>query len=223
MSDVESSKTLAGIGSILLFLSFIPLVGLIGIIMILIGLKGLAEHYKDDSIYRNAIRGVLFGIIGIIAVSVGVVAAIVGGFFSVFTLGAAGIIGGILTLILILVVAFVFYLLMAMYFKRAFDSLAERSGEQLFHTAGTLLFIGAILTIVGIGLFLIFIAWIIATVGFFSMKVTPTQQYSQQPYGYSPPPPPTVLQATRYCPNCGAPVDANATFCPHCGKQLSPA
>ena len=220
MSDVESSKTLAGIGAILLFLSFIPLVGLIGIIMILIGLKGLAEHYKDDSIYRNAIRGVLFGIIGIIAVSIGVIAAIVGGFFSVFTLGAAGIIGGILTLILILVVAFVFYLLMAMYFKRAFDSLAERSGEQLFHTAGTLLFIGAILTIVGIGLFLIFIAWIIATVAFFSMKVTPTQQYMKQPYGYIPPPPAASTQAKRFCPNCGAPDNANATFCSHCGKQL---
>ena len=32
-----------------------------------------------------------------------------------------------------------------------------------------------------------------------------------------------ATQATRYCPNCGPPVDANATFCPHCGKQLPPA
>lgn len=225
-SNVESSKTLAGIGAVLLFLSFIPLVGLIGLILVLIGLKGLSEHYKDDSIYRNAIRGLIFGIIGIVAVSIGVVAAIIGGIFSSLTFGAAGFVGGILTLILIIVVAFVFYVLMAMYFKRAFDSLADRSGEQLFHTAGMLLFIGAILTIFLVGFILIIIAWIIATIAFFSMKVTPTQQYSQQQYGYSSSPLPTAsptIQTSRFCPNCGAPQDVNATFCPHCGKQLPPA
>jgi hypothetical protein len=39
----------------------------------------------------------------------------------------------------------------------------------------------------------------------------------------SPHPMPTSnLQATRYCPNCGAPVVPNTAFCPHCGKQLPP-
>ena len=91
--------------------------------------------------------------------------------------------GGLLTLALLLIFVFVFLLLMALYFKRAFDSLAERSGEQLFHNAGSLLFIGAILTIFFlIGLIPIFIGWIIATIAFFSLKTTPTQPYSQQPY-----------------------------------------
>ena len=67
MSSLESSKNLAGIGTILLILSFIPVVGIIGIILLLIGLKGLSEYYKDESIYKNAIWGVLFGIVGIIA------------------------------------------------------------------------------------------------------------------------------------------------------------
>ena len=138
--------------------------------MVLIGMKGLAEYYRDDSIYRNAIMGVIYGIIGVIAVSVGSVLGFFGGLFSVFTLGAAGIVGGILTVILIIVVAFVFYLLMAMHFKRAFDSLAQRSGEQTFNTSGTLLFWGAVLTIIGVGLILIFIAWIMATIAFFSIK-----------------------------------------------------
>ncbi len=207
---------MAAIGAILLFLSFIPVVGIIGIILVLVGMKGLAEHYKDDSIYRNAIRGVIFGIIGIIAMSVGLFAVFFASVVSTVTLGPVGVIGGILSLILILVLAFVFYLFMAMYFKRSFDSLAERSGEQLFHTSGTLLLWGAVLTIIGIGLILIFLSWIIATIGFFSIKVP-------QPFSYVPPQAAApAMQVTRFCPNCGAPQDPNTTFCPHCGKQLPP-
>jgi len=216
LSNAESSKNLAAIGAILLFLSFIPVVGIIGIILVLVGMKGLAEHYKDDSIYRNAIRGVIFGVIGIIAMSVGLVAVFFASMVSTVIVGPVGVIGGILSLILILVVAFVFYLFMAMYFKRSFDSLSERSGEQLFHTAGTLLLWGAVLTIIGIGLILIFLAWIIATIGFFSIKVP--QSYSYVPPQTAAP----TMQVTRFCPNCGAPEDPNSTFCPHCGKQLPP-
>ena len=222
-TNVESSKTLAGIGTLLLFLSFIPIIGLIGIILLIIGLKGLSAHYKDESIYQHAIKGLIFGIIGIVAVSMLSILVLVGDIFSVFTLGLTGIVGGILIFVAVLIVAFVFYLLMAMNFRHAFDTLAERSGENMFHTVGSLLFYGAVLTIIVVGFFLVWIAWIIAAIAFFSMKSTPTQPISQQQYGYTPPPPPPTAQPTqgpKYCPNCGAPVDSNATFCPNCGKPL---
>jgi uncharacterized membrane protein len=207
---------MAGIGSILLVF---PVVSIIGMILILVGMKGLADYYKDESIYKNAIWGVIFGIIAVIAIAAAIPIVILGGVFSSFALGAAGIGFGLLSLVLIIVIVFVFYLIAAMYFRKAFSSLAQRSGEHMFETAGTLLFIGAILTIAfGLGLLLILVAWILATIAFFSIKVP------SQPYPYIPPPsaaPPT--QPTRYCPNCGAPVEANATFCPHCGNQLPPA
>jgi uncharacterized membrane protein len=212
-SNFESSKTLAAIGAILMFLGFIPVVGIVGIILVLIGMKGLAEHYSDESIYRNTLTGVIFGIVALIALSVGVFS--IG---AIFSLGVAGIIGGILGLLLLLAIVFIFILLMAINFRKAFYALADRSGEQLFHTAGTLLFIGAALTIVFfIGLILVFIAWIIATIGFFSLRET------QQPNTSSPPPQPapSSTQAARFCPYCGAPIDQNATFCSHCGKQLT--
>jgi uncharacterized membrane protein len=216
-SNAESSKTLAAIGAVLLFLSFIPFVGIIGIVLVLIGMKGLSEYYKDESIYRNALAGLIFGIIGIVAVSAFSILAFLGGLASIFSFGFAGVIGGVLAIILILVISFIFYLIMAMYFRRSLDALAERSGESLFHTAGTLLFWGAVLTIIAVGLILIFIAWIIATIAFFSMRITQTQ-----PYAYAPPPPPVAqpTQSTRYCPNCGAPVQPGATFCSNCGKPL---
>lgn len=217
MSSLESSKTMAGIGSILLMF---PVLSIVGIILIFVGVKGLSEYYKDDSIYRNAIMGVVFGIIGLVALAVGVVAITVGGMLSGLAFGAGVFLFRLLLGFLLLFIVFIFLVLMTMYFRRAFNSLAQRSGEHLFETAGTWLFYGAILIIVfGIGFIIMFVAWIMATIAFFSIKV-PTQQ----PYTYGPTPtaaPPT--QATRFCPNCGAPVDQNATFCPHCGKQLPPA
>ena len=211
---------MSAIGALLLFLSFLPGVGIIGIILLLIGMKGLSEYYRDESIYRHALRGLMFGIIGIIAVSAFSLIIFLGGLAAVPFVGPAVVIGSILLIIVILVVAFVFYLLMAMNFRRAFDILAVRSGEQNFRTAGTLLFWGAVLTIIAVGLVLIWIAWIILAIAFFSMRLTPAQP--TQPYSYPPPPTtsPSTTQATRYCPNCGQPVSATDTFCPHCGKPL---
>lgn len=91
----------------------------------------------------------------------------------------------------------------------------------MFRTAGTLLWWGAILTIIFVGIILVWIAWLILAIAFFSMKLAPTQAYTP-PYQAPPPPPSGTAAATRYCPNCGAPVDANATFCPNCGKPLPP-
>jgi len=219
MSNVESSKSLALVGSILLLLFWIPyggvVLGIIGIILFIIGVKGLADFLHDNAIYQNALTGVIFYIIALVAVAVAVVGFVIG--FLTFGLGfILGIAG--------LVIAFVFYILSASHLRRTFSDLAQKSGEQSFSTAGMLLWWGAILTIIFVGLFLIFVAWIFAAIGFSSMK---PQQQQQQPFSYAPPPPisqPSPSQASmdapKFCPNCGAPVDANATFCPHCGKQL---
>jgi len=219
-SNFESSKSLAAIGALLLFLSFVPVIGIVGIVLLLVGMKGLSEYYHDESIYMYSLRGLIFGIIGVIAVSAFSFLTFFGGIFSAVELGPAAIIGGIFGVLIVLVVAFTFYLLMAINFRRAYSILAQRSGESNFQTAGTLLFFGAILTIFAVGLILVWIAWIIAAIAFFSMKLTPTQ-----PYTYSLPtsqPLPTV-QTTGYCPKCGAPIDLNSTFCSQCGGQLPPA
>jgi uncharacterized membrane protein len=224
-SNFESSKLLAAIGSILVFLGFIPsvgvIIGIVGLILVLFGLKGLSEYYRDDSIYRNALSGIIFGIIGFIAFGVGGLSLFS---LSFINLGFAGFIGGLIGLLLILVIVFIFFLFMALNFRKVFYTLADRSGEHLFHTAGTFLFIGAALTIIFfIGLIPLFIAWIIATVAFFSLKTSPQQSYSYPPPPSTPPPPPTATpnSDTRYCPNCGAPVTPGAAFCSHCGKQIN--
>jgi uncharacterized membrane protein len=214
MSSVESNKNLAGIGSLLLLF---PVLSIVGVILLYVSIKGLSEYYKDESIIRDAVRGFIFLIIAAIAIAVAFPLFIISGVFSAFVLGPLGIGFGLIALLLSIVLVFIFYVLAAMSLRKSFSSLAQNSGENMFETAGTLLFVGAVLTIVLVGFFLIFIAWIMTTIAFFSIKVP------QQSYNYSPPPTtaPTI-QATRFCPNCGAPVDKYATFCPHCGKQLPP-
>ena len=77
--------------------------------------------------------GVIFYIIAVIAAAVAVIALVI---------GFASIIGfavGIIVFIASLIVVFIFYLLAAMHLRKTFDILAQKSGEHLFETAGTLL------------------------------------------------------------------------------------
>ena len=137
MSSAESSKNLAGIGSILLIF---PFVSIIGIILVFIGMKGLSEYYKEPSIYQNALWGLIFGIIAVIAVAIAVPLVFLGGLFG----GALGLGFGLLTLFGVLAIVFVFYVISAMYLRKAFATLSQKTGEHSFETAGNLLWIGSI-------------------------------------------------------------------------------
>jgi uncharacterized membrane protein len=89
---LESSKTMGGIGALLLFIGVIPIpyaqpylwiIALIGFILVLAGLHGLASDYKEDGIFDNALYGFIAGIVGAVAT---VVAAIYVVFYtSIFT------------------------------------------------------------------------------------------------------------------------------------------
>jgi len=186
--SLEYSKTLAGEGAILLLLSLVPyagwILGIIGIILLLRGVKELSHYYQDEDIYKNTLTGVKFYIIALVAVGVAIVAIAVGvglatGFE--FTTGFVPTVGfgvGLIAFFAGLVAAFVFYVLAASHLRRTFNALAQKSGEASFTTAGNLLWWGAILTIVLVGLVLIFIAWIFATIGFFTMKAQQQQPYT---------------------------------------------
>lgn len=225
-TSFEYGKTLAGEGAILLILSVVPYVGwvlgIIGVILLMRGVKELSNYYQDNSIYENAFTGVKYYVVAIVAIAVAAAALAIG--FSTFgfnfnnfpNIVPAGFTVGIALMLAGLIVAFIFYVLAAMHLRRALNTLAEKTGEHSFATAGTLLWIGAILTIIMVGLLLIFVAWIIAVIGFFSMRS------KQQPNGYTMQPTATQApQAARYCPHCGAPATSDATYCSHCGKHLA--
>jgi uncharacterized membrane protein len=211
--NFEYSKTLAGEGAVLLLLSLIPYVGwvlgIVGIVLLAKAMKELSYYYQDESIYSNAWTGLKYMIVAIIAVAVAIVSMVVGAASATqwFTEGAsfvftAGFVTGLVAFLAGLVVAFVFYVLAANNLKNSLNTLAQKSGEQSFATAATLLWIGAILTIIGVGLLLIFVACILLTIGFFSMKPKQYQQYQYSPpNGYTQPPTSPAPNTTQTPPS----------------------
>jgi uncharacterized membrane protein len=211
---------LAGIGSLVLFSGSVGIVGIVGVVLLLISLRGLAEDFEEPAIFRNAITGFVFGVIGILfAVAVFQAFAFLSGFIFVHpVMGAVGLVGAIIAWI----VMFVFLLLAGLFFKHVFDVLANRSGEGLLNTGALILLLGSVLTIVFVGFFLLFVSWIIIAVGLFQLR--PPMQPTQ---AYSPPPKPSTSDSAstvtvKYCPHCGAENKPDGTFCTHCGRRMNP-
>jgi uncharacterized membrane protein len=228
-TNFQYSKTLAMEGSILTLLGLVPTVGwvlgIIGVILLLRSLKEFANFYQDNAIYQNALTGVKYYIVALITLAIAGTGFIVGFALNDFpTRIGVGNAVGIAVGIAFLIVTFVFYVLAAMHLKKTFNTLAQKTGEHSFETAGTLLWVGSILTIIGVGVLLIFVAWIFAIIGFFTMKSPQQQQpYTSQPYGYTPPSEQSVAgtsQVQSYCSNCGAPLKPQSTFCSRCGKKV---
>jgi len=188
--SLESNKTLCGVGAILIAVGslasvsgFMGVLSLIGIILVLIGMKGLADFYGERGIFDNALYGFIFGIIGVIvAIALFIMALLSGVSWGMFMAPEMGFSFAMIgALILGWIVLVIFVIIEAIFYKKAFSLLSEKSGEKMFETAGLVLLIGAILTIIVIGALIMLIAWILAAVAFFSIKPPTTTEQAQQP------------------------------------------
>ena len=192
------------IGALPFFGAYTSILSLIGLILVLIALNGLANYYSERGIFNNALYGILTAIVGGIATVAIVIVALLDflsdigidivnmtdwtafsriDFESIITLNALW--PFLATLVLGLVVLFVFVVMSAFFIRRSLNLAAAKTGVGMFHTAGLLLLIGAFLTIILIGFLLIFIAMILLIVAFFQIRTQPAA---------APPPPPTPPQ-----------------------------
>ena len=195
----DNSKILSAVGALLLVIGFVGIIvngavgilSIIGVILLLIGMKGLANFYNDQGIFNNALYSVITAIVGsvvaLFAVALSAVAALsslgidfaniedwatigtdIGAIFTEMNFNVIWtFIGAVLVgLVILFVVAII-----SMYFARkSLDKLGMKSTIGLFGTAGLLMLIGAVLTFVLVGLILIWIGLILATVAFFQLK-----------------------------------------------------
>ena len=201
---LESNKTLGGVGALLMVISpfsgfvagvFSSVLGLVGLILVLIAMKGLANHYNEGGIFNNALYGVILTIVGGVVFGATIVVGAVGLLadlnldwttlstdpaaisnmnweelinFETLWSHIAIILGG-------LIILFIFVVIAAIFYRKSLTTLSEKTGVGLFGTTGLLLLIGAVLTIIGIGFLLIWVALILLTVAFFSIRVEPTR------------------------------------------------
>ena len=215
---LESSKTLGGVGAILLLIGLIPfaeqygsgVIALVGFILVLVALHGLADYYKENGIFDNALYGFIAAIVGVVAA---VTAAIYVIFYtSILTdflydiypgwngkwsslvglrpdtsnITASNLRPVLGAIFLVLVILWIFLVISAFFNRRSLKMLSAKANVGLFSTAGLLLIIGAILAIVLIGLVLIWIAVLLIAIGFFQIKSQP-----EQPVAPPAPPPRT--------------------------------
>jgi len=202
MAKLGDAKILGGIGSIL---ELIPGVSIVGCILTLIAVKYISDELHDGEIFQNMLYAVVTGIAG---VAVGAFLLVTGGIFSAFTGGISALFGALTFLALIWIVL----IISAVFIRRSFSEISRRLDIGAFRTAGTLYFVGAILTIVLVGFIILLLAYIFQIVGFFEIKeMVPSSQYGQ---------PAQPVQSAVYCPSCGAQVDSGAKFCKSCGSAL---
>ena len=222
----ESNKVLGGVGAILTaigslipFSSSVGIVYIIGAILVLISMRGLAEDLKENIIFTNTLYGFIFSVIGII-VGIAAYAIFVAPIFTALTFFRVVI--RVLLTLATLAIVFVFLVLSAIFLKRVFDLIEAKTEERILRTGGLLLIIGAVLIIAfGLGFIFLFIAWILISVGLFSMK-PPAQLIMPQPTAPAIPIPSSAqLGTAKYCPYCGAENRLESTFCTHCGRRIT--
>jgi uncharacterized membrane protein len=204
---LESSKTLGGIGALLMFIGIFPyisyfgIVELIGAVLVLVALHGLGSHYKEAGIFNNALYGVLTGIVGVIlaaAIGIAIVLPNIKDFLmkifpswngdwstlsslsgmtpNTSNIAIGDVIPFIGAAIAIFAILWVFAIIATFFIRRSLKQLSAKSNVGLFGTAGLLLLIGAFLIIVvGLGIILMWIAFLLLAVAFFSMKPQPVQ------------------------------------------------
>jgi len=211
---LESSKTLGGIGAILLLIGLIPysyigVIALVGFILVLIALHGLADYYKEDGIFNNALYGFIAAIVGVVAAAIAIVYVIfdtsilktlLEDIYPGWTYGdwsklpsltpqttnipmsdVTPVLGAIFAVLAIL---WIFLIISAFFNRRSLKMLSAKASVGLFSTAGLLLIIGAILAIVLIGFVLMWIAVLLIAIAFFQIKSQP-----EQPVAPAAPPP----------------------------------
>ena len=199
---LQSSKTWGGVGALLMVISpfavcgFSLLIGLVGLILVLIAVKGLSDHYKEPSIFNNSLYGVIFSIVGVAVFVAALFVTAVSFFTNVLGVELStafsdptafaniewteamildNLLDHVAALVGSLVILFIFVVVAAIFYRKSLTTLAEKTGVGRFGTAGLLLLIGAVLTIIVVGFVLIWVALILLTVAFFQIREEPTQ------------------------------------------------
>lgn len=218
------SPTLGGsffsVGIIIAFV-VIGVVGIAGVVLFLVSMHRLSQYYSEPGIFKNALYGFLISIVGAAVIFVAILVLL---FATVLSIAAHPItssspFGFAIAILGVGVAAFVMTIVSAVFYKRAFDELGEKSGVSSFGTAGTLYLVGTALTIILVGSIIIWVAWIEAASGFYSLKPK-TDAPPAVPH-YIPQQPAAITAAEKkYCVYCGEEISLDSLFCPHCGKPV---
>ncbi|MBC7327317.1 DUF996 domain-containing protein [bacterium] len=169
--EIRSAKLMGGIGAILEIVGgFIPYLDRVlpfaGLILVLIALKKLSDATNTASIFKDFLVSAIFMAIGnvlLLLAGAANLAALFQKGLNLFHLGA---------LFIALILAWVVTIIGAYFLKLSFNSLAGETGVDLFETAGNIIFIGALLAIIFVGVLVVLVGRIVEIIAFFALPDT---------------------------------------------------
>ena len=215
---LESSKTIGGAGALLLFVAATLLfvssfglalgafgalaLGVVGLILVLVGLNGLADTFKDRSIFTNSLFAVIVIVIGAVIAVVVLVTVVLSNITSLIGMLYPGWNGNITDLpnatpdtsaitpdninisafipfiigfIGVWLVIWITAIIATFLARRSLVSIADKSTTKLFSTAGMVMLIGGFLGILAIGYVLILVGLLLLAVAFFQLQPNPPE------------------------------------------------
>ncbi len=153
----KNTKIIGGIGSIFMILGFIPginyfiLVAITGFIISLISIL------------------IIFGITFFLLFFYGIKLFLnIDNIYEFFNLSNLGF--GIFFILVSIILMWIISIISAYKWKKADDLLSIKTNENLFESAGLLIFIGSFLNIIFIGIIITIIAYILKAIAFFKTK-----------------------------------------------------
>ncbi|MEJ2272372.1 MAG: DUF996 domain-containing protein [Candidatus Bathyarchaeota archaeon] len=197
--SIETSRILGLIGALLMFIGVVPYINyfgileVIGIILVMVALYGLGGYYREAGIFNNALYSLIVAIVGVVISVVVIIVTVLSSLTDFLqtlfpdwngdwtamsgltpdptniSLDAiAPFIVGIFTVLAIL---WIFSIISAFFVRRSFGALSEKSGVNLFSTAGLITLIGAVLIVIfGIGIILIWVSSLLLAIAFYQLN-----------------------------------------------------
>jgi uncharacterized membrane protein len=179
--DLENVKTYGGIGVILTLLGGLrrigPLLRIAGLILILIALYELAQRLKEEKIFKQYLIGIIINIVG---TGFAITLAVINGAWSIAKMI---LFGGYMSyhdifpemsfsLIFFVLLLYAITILSTYFYRESLKSITAKTTIKTFALAGDFLFYGAIGIIVILGIFAMFVGWILLAVAFFNLPDT---------------------------------------------------
>ncbi len=172
--DLSRVKRYGTIGGILLTTFVIPFLGIIGffsgLLFIAKAIVELSNATKDPLIYKKFMAGFMPNII--LAIGLLIFEIFFGvGYLIAKNLKAQGSPTAFFLLISIMVfiLGYILGIVVAYHYKLAFDKIYDATKDIYFKKAGKTMFLGSLLTIVGIGIVLVYISYIFILKAFMSL------------------------------------------------------
>jgi len=198
--DLRNARTIGGISTILLCLSFIPAIGILfaipGVILMLVSLNEIAKKLNESKIFNNYLISVA---LNVVAALVGITGFVYTAFLFINTIirlpleELSNISPEVLfnrifsrgelfsfmesfgkwlwIVLLVLVIIYILMVVSGYFIKASLNEVGEKLNDSNFKTAGLLIFLGNLLSILfGLGFIIVFVGDIFLAIAFFSMK-----------------------------------------------------